>query len=104
MQDLTKTLNEGEITIFTIDFFTLMIIGFVLAVVLQFFQKYAILKSFFNAKFFLILTILSIVVWLFSLAMGGWDGISTSNTALSILVVAFSGLLSSFVLNLLITE
>jgi hypothetical protein len=79
-------------------------IGLVLAIVFQIFQKYAKLKSFFNVKFFLVLTVLSIAALVVSFAIGGWSGISISNIALSLLVVAFSGLLSSFVLNWFISQ
>jgi predicted nucleic acid-binding Zn ribbon protein len=45
-----------------------MIIGFVLATVLQILQKYTKLKSFFNVKLFLVLAILLIMAWMLSLS------------------------------------
>jgi hypothetical protein len=90
--------TKGRSAIYTIN---LVIIGFVVAITIQIFQKYATLKSFFNVRFFLVLTILSVLTWVISFAIGGWSGISISNIALSLLIVALSGLLSSFVINLL---
>lgn len=81
-----------------------MIIDFVLATVLQILQKYAKLKSFFNVKFPLVLAILSIMAWVLSFAIGGWNGLGINAISLSSFVVVFSGLLSSFVLNLFITD
>jgi hypothetical protein len=81
-----------------------MIIGFVLATVLQILQKYTKLKSFFNVKLFLVLAILLIMAWMLSFAIGGGNGLGINAISLSLLVVVFSGLLSSFVLNLFITD
>jgi hypothetical protein len=78
--------------------------GIVLATVLQILQWYAIIKSFFNVRFFLFLALLSIFAWMLSFAIGGWNGLGISAISLSSLMVAFSGLLFSFVLNLLISE
>ena len=88
----------------TLNLFTLMVIGFVLATFLQILQKYEKLNSFFNVKFFLVLALLSIVTWMLSFGIGGWNGLGISAVSLSSIVVAFTGLLSSFILNLLITE
>ncbi|NMH68375.1 hypothetical protein HF072_06235 [Bacillus sp. RO3] len=85
----------------TIHFITFMMTGFGLATLFQILQKHEKLTPFFNVIFFLSLFILSALAWIFSFSMGGWVGMSMGNIALSTLVAALSGLLSSFALNLL---
>ncbi|WP_226672294.1 hypothetical protein [Rossellomorea aquimaris] len=80
---------------------TLVIIGAVAACVLQALQKYGRIPSFFNVKLFFGLVLLSALCWIFSLAVGGWGGMSLTAIGLNGLVAAMSGLVLSFLLNML---
>ena len=86
------------------DIFSLLLIGAVTACVLQALQKYGRIQSFFNVKLFLILTLLSVTCWIISLVIGGWGGISLAAIGLSGLVAAVSGLVISFLLNLVFQD
>ena len=84
----------------TFDMFSLILIGAVAAGVLQALQKYGRIPSFLNTKLFVVLILLSTLCWIIGLALGGWIGLSVSGIGLSMMMVAVSGLVISFFLNL----
>ncbi|MCC5800843.1 hypothetical protein [Rossellomorea vietnamensis] len=84
----------------TFDMFSLILIGAVVAGVLQALQKFGRIPTFLNAKLFVVLILLSAACWIISLALGGWIGLSLSGIGLSMMMVAVSGLVISFFLNL----
>ncbi|PFA63046.1 hypothetical protein CN378_18595 [Bacillus sp. AFS015802] len=81
---------------------SLLLIGTVAACALQALQKYEKIGSFFNVKLFFALTLLSAACWIIGLAIGGWGGMSLTSVGLNGLVVAVSGLVSSFLLNMVL--
>lgn len=85
----------------SIDVLTLVVIGAVAACVLQALQKYGRIPLFFNVKIFFVLFLLSALCWIVSLAVGGWGGMSLTAIGLNGLVAAVSGLVLSFLLNMM---
>ncbi|MCA1060443.1 hypothetical protein LCL96_16010 [Rossellomorea aquimaris] len=85
----------------TMDVLSLVVVGMVVACLLQALQKYGRVPSFFYVKLFFVLTLLSAVCWIMSLAVGGWGGLSLTAIGLNGLVAAVSGLVLSFLLNML---
>lgn len=81
-----------------------LLIGVVAAFVLQALQKYGKIHSFFNVKLFFVLILLSTACWLIGLAIGGWDGMSLSKMGLAALFISISGLMTSFLLNVVTGE
>ncbi|WP_061808857.1 hypothetical protein [Rossellomorea vietnamensis] len=88
----------------SIDLLMLVVIGAVSACVLQVCQKYSRIPSFFNVKLFFGLVLLSSLCWIISLAVGGWGGMSLTAIGLNGLVAAVSGLVCSFLLNILLRD
>ncbi|MCR8847994.1 hypothetical protein NQ095_06205 [Rossellomorea sp. SC111] len=86
----------------SIDVLSLIVIGAVVACVLQALQKYGGIPSYFNVKLFFALAILSAACWFMSLAVGGWGGMSLTAVGLNGLVAAVSGLVCSFLLNIVL--
>lgn len=84
-----------------IDVMSLVVIGAVAACVLQALQRYGRIPSFYNVKLFFGVILLSFLCWIVSLAVGGWGGLSLTAIGLNGLVAAVSGLVLSFLLNML---
>ncbi|KPL60259.1 YesK family protein [Rossellomorea vietnamensis] len=84
----------------SIDVLTMIVLGAVVACILQALQKYGGIPAYFNVKFFFALAILSAACWIMSLAVGGWGGMGLTAIGLNGLVAAVSGLVCSFVLNM----
>ncbi|WP_374055942.1 hypothetical protein [Rossellomorea sp. FM04394] len=81
-----------------------LLVGVVAAFVLQALQKYGKIHSFFNAKLFFVLILLSTAWWLVGLAIGGWGGMSLNKMGLVALFISLSGLMTSFLLNMVMGE
>lgn len=88
----------------SIDVLTLVVIGAVVACVLQALQRYGRIPSFFNVKIFFGVFLLSSLCWIISLAFGGWVGLRLTAIGLNGLVAAVSGLVCSFLLNILLRD
>ncbi|UTE78602.1 hypothetical protein [Rossellomorea sp. KS-H15a] len=88
----------------SIDVLTLVVIGAVASCVLQALQKYGMIPSFLNVKLFFGLVLISVLCWIISLAVGGWGGLSLTAIGLNGLVVAVSGVVCSFLLNILLQD
>ncbi|MFI8684854.1 hypothetical protein [Rossellomorea sp. NPDC077527] len=84
------------------DTLALILIGAVVACVLQALQLYGRVPSYFNVKLFFMLVLLTSACWIISLAIGGWGGMSLTAIALDGLVAAVSGLICSFLLNIVL--
>ncbi|UXH46274.1 hypothetical protein N5C46_09590 [Rossellomorea vietnamensis] len=87
-----------------IDVMSLVVIGAVAACVLQALQRYGRIPSFYNVKLFFGVILLSSLCWIISLAVGGWGGLSLTAIGLNGLVAAVSGLVCSFLLNILLRD
>lgn len=87
-----------------IDVMSLVVIGAVAACVLQALQRYDRIPSFYNVKLFFGVILLSSLCWIISLAVGGWGGLSLTAIGLNGLVAAVSGLVCSFLLNILLRD
>jgi hypothetical protein len=85
-----------------IDMMSLVVIGAVAACVLQALQRYGRIPSFYNVKLFFGVILLSSLCWIISLAVGRWAGLSLTAIGLNGLVVAVSGVVCSFLLNILL--
>ncbi|XXM73166.1 YesK family protein [Lysinibacillus sphaericus] len=101
---LISTSIKGRSVIYTINFLSLIIVGLILAIILQLLQKYTPLRPFFHIKFFLALAILSAAGWVISFAIGGWNGMGLTVMSLSVLVTVLAGLAASFVLSMFVNE
>jgi hypothetical protein len=87
-----------------IDVMSLVVIGAVAACVLQALQRYGRIPSFYNVKLFFGVILLSSLCWIISLAIGGWVGMGLTAIGLNGLVAAVSGLVCSFLLNILLRD
>ncbi|WP_406687742.1 hypothetical protein [Rossellomorea vietnamensis] len=87
-----------------IDVMSLVVIGAGAACVLQALQRYGRIPSFYNVKLFFGVILLSSLCWIISLAVGGWGGLSLTAIGLNGLVAGVSGLVCSFLLNILLRD
>lgn len=83
---------------------TMMIMGVVVSVVIQLVLRYTKRPSHEGLILFLILIFLSAAGWVVGFAIGGWKGMGYSAHAMMVLIASMTGLVTSFILALLMKE
>lgn len=96
--------NFGRVLNLAMNITWMIVAGIILAVILQILQKKDVVNHFFNFKFFLVILVLSVLLFLVSLGVGSWNGMALGGISFVCFVLSLSGLVTSFFSNLLISK
>ncbi|BCB02735.1 hypothetical protein KH172YL63_08680 [Bacillus sp. KH172YL63] len=82
----------------------MIVLGIVSALILQILQKKDAVKPFFNFKFFSVSLILSVLLFFAGLGVGSWNGMALGSLSYVCFVLSLSGMITSFILNILLSK